>query len=232
MGGVRKVGSHTEDGGSLIMDADLLSKLLALKLPDKHMMRVIAVLADYKPTESTSPAAVRKRRERDKKRDMSRNSHGDVTGHVTVESVTPPLPSPLPSPPLPLPPQTPPSPAPPHPSPHPSPPAAARESSSSNNLSFATLEDVKAQAMLVMATPECAEKFFNECEGSGWVNKFGNPIADWRPIFRNFATAWKNNDARAKTAGAFSGGTRQPKHAAYDAATATLGLTAEQIGTF
>lgn len=62
-----------------------------------------------------------------------------------------------------------------------------------------TVEEVKAYAPTVSASAECAEHFWNGSEAAGWVNKHGQPIADWRPLFRNFATAWKANDQRTKT---------------------------------
>jgi hypothetical protein len=50
-----------------------------------------------------------------------------------------------------------------------------------------------------MAPPECAERYWNECEASGWMNRHGQPIADWKPLFRNYATSWKANDSQRKT---------------------------------
>lgn len=61
------------------------------------------------------------------------------------------------------------------------------------------LDEVKKYAPTVMAPEECAEHFWNGCEAAGWVTRHGQPIADWRPLFRNFATSWKANDYRAKT---------------------------------
>jgi len=78
------------------------------------------------------------------------------------------------------------------------PPREIERSAQVREGAFPSLPEVKAYAPTVMATPECAENFWNGMEGSGWVNKFGHPIADWRPIFRNFATAWKNNDSQRK----------------------------------
>lgn len=59
-----------------------------------------------------------------------------------------------------------------------------------------TVEEVKAFAETVMASAECAEKFWNGCEAVGWVSRHGQPIADWRPLFRNFASSWKANEAQ------------------------------------
>lgn len=61
------------------------------------------------------------------------------------------------------------------------------------------IDEVKAYAPAVMATPDCAERFWNECEASGWINRHGQPIADWKPLFRNYATTWKANDHQRKT---------------------------------
>ncbi len=58
------------------------------------------------------------------------------------------------------------------------------------------LQEVVAEAERVMALPVCAEAFFNEMEACGWVNKHGQPIHDWRPLLRNYATRWKANDHR------------------------------------
>lgn len=33
----------------------------------------------------------------------------------------------------------------------------------------------------------CAERFFNEQSAVGWRNKHGIPLADWRPLARQYA---------------------------------------------
>lgn len=38
--------------------------------------------------------------------------------------------------------------------------------------------------------PRCAENFYCEMEGSGWLNRYGRPYTDWRPIARKFAANW------------------------------------------
>jgi uncharacterized protein YdaU (DUF1376 family) len=68
-----------------------------------------------------------------------------------------------------------------------------RESSAG---AWASLDEVKAYAPTVMAPPECAVSFWNGLESCGWVNKHGQPVSDWKPLFRNFATAWKSNAYR------------------------------------
>lgn len=78
--------------------------------------------------------------------------------------------------------------------------------------SFPSLPEVKTYAPTVMATPECAENFWNGMEGSGWVNKFGQSIVDWKPLFRNFATAWKNNDAQRKQKDLLNPSAKKPKY--------------------
>lgn len=60
------------------------------------------------------------------------------------------------------------------------------------------LKEVVAHGTLVMAPPECCEKFWNEMEGCGWVNRHGQPVNDWRPLLRNYATNWKANEHREK----------------------------------
>lgn len=103
-----------------------------------------------------------------------------------------------------------------------------------------SLEEVTVYAAdRVTAPAACAEKFWNDCEATGWVNRYGQPICDWRPMLRNFVNAWKANEAREKAAkkasagggfgGSFGG---RPRYVAYNAKTATEGLSAEEIGTF
>jgi len=117
---------------------ELVSELLNLDIPAKHLLRVLKVVHTHIPQNTIaeqcvkpSSAALRKRRQRDKERDMSQNVTPDVTPktvNVTSESVTPspslsspPAPPPAPSP-------TPPSPPAPTPAPpHPPTPAGARE---------------------------------------------------------------------------------------------------------
>ena len=61
--------------------------------------------------------------------------------------------------------------------------------------SWPAMEDVKAFAQTLCASPECAEKFWHEMEGVGWQRK-GTPVVNWRPIFTVYAQAWKSNEAR------------------------------------
>lgn len=89
------------------MDAELLAQLVALDMPGKYLKQVLGVLAAYQP--QPSKEALRKRRERDRKRDMSRSCPGQVTdqsqsGHGHVQST--PAPSLPPSPPSPSPPSS------------------------------------------------------------------------------------------------------------------------------
>ena len=96
------------------MDSDLIAKLVALEIPDKHLRKVLAVLSSHVPVPTLSAAAIRKRRQRDKERDISVTCHGTVTGQVTLPSPSPSSPlSPLsPTPPIPtLTPTPPPTPA-------------------------------------------------------------------------------------------------------------------------
>jgi len=64
--------------------------------------------------------------------------------------------------------------------------------------SFPSLDEVKAYAPTVTASPECAEAFWNAKEGDGWTNRNGHPLANWQPVFRNWAVNWKANEARNK----------------------------------
>ena len=97
--------------------------------------------------------------------------------------------------------------------------------------SWPTLHQVIAYGQLLMAPADCATRFWNDCEAVGWVNRSGVPIHDWRPLFRNYATRWKANESRAPSRTGSNNGQR-PKHPAYQRETATLGLTASDIGTF
>lgn len=43
----------------------------------------------------------------------------------------------------------------------------------------------------------CAERFFNEQSAVGWRNRHGVPLADWRPMARQYAATWARNNADA-----------------------------------
>lgn len=43
----------------------------------------------------------------------------------------------------------------------------------------------------------CAERFFNEQSAVGWRNRHGVPLADWRPMARQYAATWARNNAAA-----------------------------------
>lgn len=43
----------------------------------------------------------------------------------------------------------------------------------------------------------CAERFFNEQSAVGWRNRLGVPLADWRPMARQYAATWARNNADA-----------------------------------
>lgn len=45
--------------------------------------------------------------------------------------------------------------------------------------------------------PRCAERFFNEQSAVGWRNRHGVPLADWRPMARQYAATWARNNADA-----------------------------------
>ena len=62
----------------------------------------------------------------------------------------------------------------------------------------------------------CAERFFNEQAAVGWKNKHGIPLADWRPLARQYAATWARNNVAdaglkpAKTAGTAPKSTFKP----------------------
>jgi hypothetical protein len=60
---------------------------------------------------------------------------------------------------------------------------------------IAKFEDVMKMARNQMPpiSDECAEAFFDRMEADGWINNQGHPLADWRPRFRLWATAWAKN---------------------------------------
>jgi 5-methylcytosine-specific restriction endonuclease McrA len=60
-----------------------------------------------------------------------------------------------------------------------------------------SLEQVEQWAESVMAPPDCAETFWNEMEGCGWVDGKGRPVIQPRPAFNAYATRWKANNARS-----------------------------------
>lgn len=62
----------------------------------------------------------------------------------------------------------------------------------------------------------CAERFYNEQSAVGWRNKHGIPLADWRPMARQYAATWARNNAAeaglnpANAAGTASKSTPKP----------------------
>lgn len=62
----------------------------------------------------------------------------------------------------------------------------------------------------------CAERFYNEQAAVGWKNKHGIPLADWRPLARQYAATWARNNAAeaglkpANAAGTTSKSTPKP----------------------
>lgn len=62
----------------------------------------------------------------------------------------------------------------------------------------------------------CAERFFNEQSAVGWRNRHGIPLADWRPMARQYAATWARNNAAeaglrpANAAGTTSKSTPKP----------------------
>ena len=64
-----------------------------------------------------------------------------------------------------------------------------------NRHRMATFEEVRqfAQSQPMAISEECCESFFDRMEAEGWVTKQGFPLADWRPRFRSWVTAWVAN---------------------------------------
>lgn len=62
-----------------------------------------------------------------------------------------------------------------------------------------TIEQVKQWAESIMAPSDCAEVWWNEMEGAGWVDARGRPVIQPRPAFTAYATKWKANDYRSKS---------------------------------
>lgn len=43
----------------------------------------------------------------------------------------------------------------------------------------------------------CAEAYFADREADGWVNRYGNPISNWRSDLERYARHWRNNELRS-----------------------------------
>jgi len=61
----------------------------------------------------------------------------------------------------------------------------------------ATFEQITkfGKGQMPPVSDECCEGFFDRMEADGWINSQGGPLADWRPRFRQWITAWANNAA-------------------------------------
>ena len=144
-----------------------------------------------------------------------------------------------PSPSLPLPPQTPPSPAHPHP-PAPVPPPVREEAAvlsldqpatkPAKNEGKGTQAELEAYAVEIGLPASDGAAMFDHWTANGWRNG-STPSKCWKAGMRK----WKGQNwmpsQKFLRPNSFNG-QRQPKHAAYNAETATLGLTGDQIGKF
>ena len=62
-----------------------------------------------------------------------------------------------------------------------------------------TIEQVRQWADALMAPQECADAFWGEMDGRGWLDKSGQAVMNARSAFGPYATRWKSNDAARKT---------------------------------
>jgi uncharacterized protein YdaU (DUF1376 family) len=69
---------------------------------------------------------------------------------------------------------------------------------SSDEGEMPSLKLVCQWAESLMAPVECAEVWWNEMEGVGWIDARGRPVRQARPVFTAYATKWKANDQRSK----------------------------------
>ena len=144
-----------------------------------------------------------------------------------------------PSPSLPLPPQTPLSPAHPHP-PAPVPPPVREEAAvlsldqpatkPAKNEGKGTQAELEAYAVEIGLPASDGAAMFDHWTANGWRNG-STPSKCWKAGMRKWKSQSWMPSQKAHRQNGFNG-QRQPKHAAYNAETATLGLTGDQIGKF
>ncbi len=185
------------------------------------------------PEDKRSPAAKRQASYRQRMASQSITEHNKTSQTVTSDAhVTKPLPL---SPSLPLSPQTPLSPAHPHtPAPVRTREAEALELDDSakpaKSQGKGTQQELEAYAVEIGLPASDGIAMFDHWTANGWKN---GQVASkcWKAGMRN----WQRNNWMPSQKGGKMGGFNghpKAKHAAYDAATATLGLTAKQIGEF
>lgn len=186
------------------------------------------------PEDKRSPAAKRQAAYRERMAVQTITEHNETSQTVTSDAhVTKTLPL---SPSLPLPPQTPPSPA----HPHTPAPVHTREAEAlklddsakpTKNQGKGTQQELEAYAVEIGLPASDGTAMFDHWTSNGWRN--GSTLSKcWKAGMRKWkGQSWMPSQKGASRSQSFSG-QQKPKHAAYDAATATLGLTAKQIGEF
>jgi len=195
------------------VDPDIVQRV-ALAILEAQGTAQVAILKD---DSADRRRAADRERKAENRASVRRNPQTSTESADKKDKTLPPSPS------LPLPPQTPLSPA------HPHPPAPVhprvREASGKGSQ-----QELEAYAVEIGLPASDGTAMFDHWTANGWKNG-GSPSKCWRAGMRK----WKNEhwmpSQKQQRGGAFNG-QRQPKHAAYDAKTATAGMTAEQIGIF
>lgn len=211
------------------VDPDLVQRV-ALAMLEAQGTAQVAILKD-------DSAERRRAADRERKAEIRasvRRNPQTSTESADKEDKTLPL-----SPSLPLPPQTPPSPAHPH---TPAPvPTHVREDAAvlildqpepkpAKTAGKGTQAELEAYAVEIGLPASDGTAMFDHWTANGWRNG-STPSKCWKAGMRK----WKGQNwmpsQKAPRQNGFNG-QRQPKHAAYNAETATLGLTGDQIGKF
>lgn len=78
-------------------------------------------------------------------------------------------------------------------------PETSNQLGSSGEGEMPSLKMVCQWAESLMAPAQCAEVWWNEMEGAGWIDARGRPVRRARPTFTAYATKWKVNDQRQKS---------------------------------
>ena len=107
---------------------------------------------------------------------------------------------------------------------------SSSSSISSSSKGTCTLEEAKAFAIELGLPETDGESCFHKWTGNGWMNG-QNRVKDWKATIRSWHAAGYLPSQKGGKPGAFNG-QQKPKHAAYDAKTATAGMTAKQILEF
>lgn len=59
-----------------------------------------------------------------------------------------------------------------------------------------TLAQAKSFAPQAGVDPEIAETWWHEMEGTGWVDRFGKPVARWQSLLTSYGRKWASNENR------------------------------------